>query len=221
MPENKYIPVNFYFLIPYVLWIITGGILFFSFDKQVLFAVINTHHTPLLDTFMYYATWMGEGVTITCVLLLLLVIPALRNWWYFLAAVLCNVLPTLVTQWVKHAVNAPRPLNYFNKAAWIHISPEWPVYMDQSFPSGHTTGSFSMFCFLSLLLPVRYRKLGILFFALALLTGCSRMYLAAHFFADVYAGSIIGGIVALLFYIVVSRYSNNNIVQEPRKLPIS
>lgn len=177
------------------------------FDKQTLFAAVNTHYTDWANVLMYYTTWIGEGLIISVILFLLLIlVPSFRNWWYFVTALLCASLPALVSQWVKHWHNMPRPLNYFNKASWIHIMPDWPVLMKNSFPSGHTTGAFSLMCFLSLMLPAKYRAWGLLLFCVALMVAYSRLYLAAHFFEDVYAGSIIGGSVTLLIYTIMKHY---------------
>lgn len=180
----------------------------FTNDRQTLFFAVNGHHTSALDRFMLYATHMGEGEFMTVALLVLLGAQALRNWWYFAAAVLCNVLPTLVTQLVKHAVNAPRPLAYYNKASWVHIDTAWPMLMNNSFPSGHSTGAFSFFCFLAFLLPPGKRWVGLVFFGLAALVGYSRMYLAAHFFADVYVGSIIGVSIVTFVMLLMNRYQH-------------
>ena len=209
MSKQPYTSYNPFFLIPFIAWVAIGGLLLIFFDKQILFAAVNTHYNAVGDVTMFYTTWIGEGVTITTLLLLLLfVIPAFRNWWYFITALLCNVLPTLVTQYVKHAANAPRPLKYFHEADWVHILPAWPRLYNQSFPSGHSTGAFALFCFLSMLLPLKYNKVGLLFFCLALAVAYSRLYVAAHFFADVYTGSIIGGSVSLATFSVMRRYQH-------------
>jgi membrane-associated phospholipid phosphatase len=92
----------------------------------------------------------------------------------------------------------------------MHYRPEWPVLLERSFPSGHSEGAFSFLCFLSLLLPYRYNKLGILFFLLALTVCYSRIYLAAHFFEDVYAGSIIGTVATTLIFSFMVRYKKQN-----------
>ena len=135
-----------------MIWAVVGAILLLVFDKQTLFSAINTHYSSFGDTLMYYASDMGVGYVITVVLaILLIVVPSFRNAWYFTAALLCNALPSIITQVVKHFVDSQRPLNYFHSAAWVHILPEWPRYMINSFPSGHTTGAFSFFCFLSFL----------------------------------------------------------------------
>jgi membrane-associated phospholipid phosphatase len=78
--------------------------------------------------------------------------------------------------------------------------------MERSFPSGHTTGAFCLFCFLAILLPPRYKPLGLVCFLVALAVGWSRMYLAAHFFLDVYVGSIL----ATVFVVCVVALMNRN-----------
>lgn len=173
---------------------------------QYCFALVNTHHTSFTDELMYYITWIGEGSVITIILLILLGAAPLRNWWFVITALLCNVLPTIITQVVKNTVGAPRPLKYFGDPAWVHMDPSWPRLFTDSFPSGHTTGAFSLFCLLSMLLPKRYRYVGLAFFIIALSVAYSRLYLAAHFLVDVYAGSIIGGLSALLIFAVMKHY---------------
>ena len=84
--------------------------------------------------------------------------------------------------------------------------PQWPVLMKNSFPSGHTTGAFSLMCFLSFMLPARYRPWGIVLFFIALMVAYSRLYLAAHFYEDAYVGSIIGGFGTLIIYTIMKRY---------------
>lgn len=206
--RTPYTSLNPFFLVPFVIWVVVGALLLLAFDKEQLFSSINGHHTSFSDVLMYYITYMGEGGFITIVLLLLLGIGSFRNWWYFTAALCSNVIPAFITQFIKHRANAPRPLKYFNEARWIHTLPEWPRLMEHSFPSGHTCGAFGLFCFLALLLPYRYRVFGLLFFLLAILVAYSRMYLAAHFFIDVYVGSIIGTTFTLLINLLMKRFSH-------------
>ena len=190
--KGPYSSYNPFFLIPFIIWIVAGGIALLLFNKEELFRFFNANHTAALDSLMYYVTRTGEGVFTAVVLLMLFAFRTLRNWWYVIAALGCTVLSALLTQAVKSYVNAPRPLNYFKEASWIHTLPDAPRLFNRSFPSGHACGAFALFCLLSLLLTPRYRAYGIVFFIFALLVGYSRMYLAAHFFSDVYVGSILG-----------------------------
>ncbi len=200
-----YTSFNKYFLVPFSIWIIAGGIALFFFDKQVLFAIFNTHHSSFGDVCMYYISMLGEGPFSAILLLLLLGMRKLRNWWYFIAAACCNILSAFLTQGVKYLVKAPRPLQYFNNAPWIHALPEWPHLYNHSFPSGHTCAGFALFSFLAFLLPPRHKSWGIPLFIVALLIAYSRIYLAAHFFLDVYVGSILGTCFTIML-LAIMRY---------------
>jgi membrane-associated phospholipid phosphatase len=199
-------PLNPYFFYPFLAWIVCGGILLTVFDRRELFYFINSRHNAVTDVLMYRITWMGQGEVIIPVLLLMMAFTAYRNWWYFTTALACSITPLIVQKLLKIWIDSPRPLNYFNHAPWIHISSDWPVLLNFSFPSGHSEGAFSFFCFLSLLLKPHHRRYGLLFFILALSVCYSRVYLAAHFFADIYAGSIIGGSVTMLVFVFMSKY---------------
>jgi membrane-associated phospholipid phosphatase len=202
------LPYNPYFLFPFLLWVVVGGVLLSVFSKEALFFGLNTHYNAVGNTIMYYTTWMGEGFVVVTALLLLMLLPRFRNWWYFSTAVLCNIIPFLLQQWLKAVFNAPRPQLYFKGNMLLHYIPDWPVLLHNSFPSGHSEGAFSFFCFLSLLLPERYRKWGLLFFLLGMAVCYSRLYLAAHFFEDVYLGSIIGATGTTLVYIVMYSFKS-------------
>ncbi len=201
--KKQYISYNPFFLLPFLVWVIAGGLLLMNFSNKDLFSAVNSHYNDTADVFMYYITWLGQGVVITTVLFLLFAIPRFRTFWYFITALLCNLLPFFIQQLLKSYYDSPRPLNYFKHAPWIHISKDWPELLYRSYPSGHSEGAFCFLCFLSLLLPHKYRAAGLIFFLLALTVCYSRMYLAAHFFADVYAGSIVGTVMCILIYSVI------------------
>ena len=204
--QKPYTSYNIYFFIPFLLWVSLGGIALLIYDEKVLFASVNAHYYSSTDVLMYYVTTLGEGIISGVVLLLLLYMRSFRNWWYFSAAMLSNVLPPFIIQVIKHSVKAPRPLNYFKGAQWIHILPEWPRLMNNSFPSGHTCAAFCFFTLIAIFLRPGYKWLGMVFFFLAMLVAYSRLYLAAHFFIDVYVGSIIGTIFTTLIIFLLNRY---------------
>lgn len=205
--NKPYTSFNKYFLIPFAIWVVIGGIALYQNDKETLFRIFNTNHTRFLDSIMLGVTTLGEGWFIAVVLLTLFAYSRFRNWWYFLTAAAATILPSILTQILKSVYGAARPLKYFNNADWIHILPDWPRLMERSFPSGHSCGAFSMYCLLSLLLSVKYKWVGAVLFFLALSTAYSRMYLAAHFFEDVYVGSIIGTLVAMLTVSIMNKLS--------------
>lgn len=202
------ISYNLYFLLPFAAWVLSGGVLLSYFDKETLFKFFNSRHSAFADTLLPFITMLGEGWFITLVLVSLMLVSVYRSWAYFVLALLSTALPSLVTQLLKSNFAAPRPLKYFSGVDWIHILPHWPRLMERSFPSGHSCGAFGLFCLLALLLPRKYQPLGIVFFLLALLVAISRIYLAAHFFEDIYAGSILGVIFTLFAVITMKRFQH-------------
>jgi membrane-associated phospholipid phosphatase len=197
---------NPYFFIPFMLWCIAGAYLLCSYDSTYLFSGINQHYHPVTDLLMEVMSRLGEGGTIVLIGLCFWILKPFRNLYFFTAAVLCTLVPSLVTQLVKYQVAAPRPMTVYADQAWVHHLNHWALLHNNSFPSGHTTGAFSFFCMLACIMPGGKRAWGLFFFLFALLTGYARVYLAAHFFADVYVGSIIGTILsfsicAVVFYI--------------------
>ncbi len=177
------------------------------YPRRALFATINSHHTAAADSVFNAYTNLGDGMAVTFILLTLFGAPAFRNLWFAITAAACNVIPALVVQIIKLIVAAPRPLRYYGADSnWIHIADGWrKLEGHHSFPSGHTAGAFSLFCFLALLLPKRWAPLGGVFFFAALVVGYTRMYLAAHFYADVYAGSVVGTLTTLGIFALMRR----------------
>lgn len=201
--RNVHFTYNPFFLIPFFIWIILGSLVQFFFDKQQLFSLVNSHYTNTLDIIMSFITTWGEGSFIIPVLLLLWLYKKEHRHTVFLWTILlANIGAFLFSQAIKNIINAPRPLNYFHEATWIHILPNWAHYYHNSFPSGHTTGAFALFSFVSFLLKGKYRVFGLLFFLMALTVAYSRLYLAAHFFMDVYTGSIVGTVFSTLAFTI-------------------
>jgi membrane-associated phospholipid phosphatase len=214
LDNTKRISYNPYFIYPFLAWMAAGAIALANMSKHDLFFAINTHYSDTGDVFMYYVTWLGQAEVIIPALLLLLFIPRLRNWWYFLTALACNVIPFIVQHFIKSWLNYPRPLLLYSNTPGVHYRPEWPELLHTSFPSGHSQGAFSFFCFLSLLLPARFRVYGFVFFLMGMMVCYSRIYLAAHFFSDVYAGSLLGVTLTTLIFAIMSNFKGSLIKQE-------
>jgi len=187
------------------------------FERQLLFAFVNTHYNDFGNFLMSWCSTMGEAPFIVTAALFSFLVPTNRNIWHFLCMALCLSMPSVVTQIIKHWLELPRPMTVYAGAKWLHHIDAWPVLHANSFPSGHTTGAFSLFSILAWELPRRYRAFGLFFFALALSVAYARLYLAAHFFADVYAGSIAGTLVALLCYVLVMKLKQWYLYRDERK----
>ena len=197
---------------PFLAWMLTGSILLMASNRDIIFKTVNLHHTSFLDYFMRGITEIGDGTGATIILLSMVIFfKSCRNWWYVLAAVFCNVAPALMIQGLKSMVHAPRPLEFYKAdPSWIHIREQWPHLFHRSFPSGHSGCIFSMTCFLSMILPKGWGRVGLALFILAMLVAYSRMYLAAHFYADIFVGSMLGTIGTIFCFALMRRWSNHS-----------
>lgn len=182
-----------YFGILFIIWVIVGGFFLLWEKNREIYLWINKNNNALGDFIFPNLSALGTflGVVI-CLVVLLISSRKFRNIRFLLVFIICNLIPFIVVQVLKNIFNAPRPLNYFESADWIHRIAGQPENYHLSFPSGHSAGVFALCCFSALLVPKRWSGIGILLFFLALSTAYSRIYLSQHFFADVYAGSIIG-----------------------------
>ena len=198
---------------------LAGSLLFVVYDRDAIFSVVNLHHSTFLDYFMRGITELGDGVGSTITLFAMMIFfKDCRNWWYVLAATVCCGVPAILIQVLKSLVHAPRPLEYYGTgmskvytdAAWIHIRQQWPHLFERSFPSGHSGSVFSTCCFLSMILPRGWGRAGLALFLVAILVAYSRMYLAAHFYADIFVGSMLGTVGTVFCFALMRQWSKRS-----------
>lgn len=185
------------FLVLCFVWWICGAILLIFMGNQSLFRIIHSHHAVFFDYVFRFFTTLGEFVVIGSILVLLLLFK-FKNWHFFLLILLTQLFPFLLTQGLKFLYQEPRPFAVFGEQDWFHKVAGVTLHSNLSFPSGHTSGAFSFFTLMAILLVKRNVFWSISFFFLALLVGYSRMYLGQHFFVDVYFGSMVGTLGCLL-----------------------
>ncbi|SFE33403.1 Membrane-associated phospholipid phosphatase [Chitinophaga sp. CF118] len=197
---------NLWFFIPFLLWVVTGAVLqIFFFTHEELFLAINQAHAPWADVLMTGVTYIGDGITFGIMLAIILMLRKIR---LFCNAAAILILVTIVVQTAKHFFNAPRPMHYFSDPSLIHTVKWVTVHGSCSFPSGHTTTAFAMFCFLALI--SKNKIAGALFMFMGLIAAWSRIYLAQHFFIDVYVGSIIGTLSSVFIYMLFEQRKINS-----------
>ena len=88
---------------------------------------------------------------------------------------------------LKNLIKRARPYQKFLDLEALYMPPD-----PYSFPSGHTCAAFTMAFVSKLVLPVAWPY----FLVVALIIALSRVYLAAHYPSDVFAGVIIAGFSA-------------------------
>ena len=175
----------------YLLFLLVGGVLLFLVNKGDVLLWINERHGGFGDVFFRYFTWFGDGKLVIGVVILLLIFRFKKGIIAAVATIVCGAAIYLL----KRGFDIDRPIRFFEG---VDLNVVEGVKMNHhfSFPSGHTAGAFCLFTLLALLFP--NRRFQVFCFSMAFLVGISRIYLVQHFFEDVYAGSILGVLIATL-----------------------
>ena len=187
---------------PYLLFLLAGGVLQWRYSQAEIFLFVNTHYHAWADYLFAYGTHLGDGLFYAAVVLLLLFV----RYQYAITALAAFLLSGLTAQLLKRLAfsGALRPKAFFEKSGQVlHWVDGVEVHLRNSFPSGHATTAFSLFCLLSLL--AGQKRWGGFWFALALGAAYSRVYLGQHFFGDIFAGSLIGVGTTVACYLLLNR----------------
>ncbi|MBF0169852.1 MAG: phosphatase PAP2 family protein [Nitrospinae bacterium] len=173
-----------------------------SLDASLFFAVNNGLSTPWLDGVMTFFTVAGDfaGWALFGALFILLwdTPNAKRRLLAFAAAL---ALSGGTVNLIKEVVARDRPLEAFKQgidAGTVTIHTPYHELVARSFPSGHTQAAFTAALFF--VLYYRHRGWGALLLTTASLVGFSRIYVGAHYPADVAAGALLGAAGAWLVW---------------------
>jgi undecaprenyl-diphosphatase len=146
-------------------------------------------------------------VTITVIVYLLLTRRA-RTALFVLAAVSSGAL---LTFWLKEAFGRERPT----------LVPDVDLVRGAAFPSGHTMMATVTYLTLAALLAGTQERRRVRAYLigsatlLSILIGISRVYLAVHWPTDVIAGWAAGAVWALLGWMVLRRFQQRGVTEEP------
>lgn len=119
---------------------------------------------------------------------------------FWLVAVSIYLTDIDITNTIKETIARPRPLHVANKP-WnehVRVIPEEELHGANSFPSGHTSGTFALFT--PIFWYIRNRKARAGLFSWGVLQGFSRVYTAAHFPFCVLMGGFVGFSVGTLVF---------------------
>lgn len=153
-----------------------------------------------LNKFFYYITYLGDGAVAALILFIIL----LYNIRLGLYATASFLTATLLSITLKHQmyddVNRPSFVFKYFIGTKLKLVEGVDLYIHNSFPSGHSTQAFSIF--MCLVFATNNQAYKFLFFALAVLTAISRVYLSQHWLVDITVGSIIGTLFSLVYYFI-------------------
>lgn len=204
---KKLIQENRYFFMPYTVFLLACIILLASYPKAELHILLNKANSPFFDIFFKYATWLGNGVVVA-VLFIILIFVSYRYAFAFLTGSLATALVVnLFKKVIFH--NMYRPSKYFElyETYKLHFVEGVKLHSLQSFPSGHTATAFNLFIMMAFI--VKNNTLKFLFFIMAALVAYSRVYLSQHFLMDITAGSVVGVTVMALIFVWFEKFNKN------------
>ncbi len=177
---------------------------------RALFHLINAAHAPFWDAVMIYISRRESWVSAYAVLILALIHLYRRR-----AALLLPLLVATVgaadyisssgfKPWLKRLRPCHDPL----LADSVRLVAEYGCGGRYGFMSSHAANTMALAAFLTLVLPRRFVlfKWGLGLWVL--LTGYSRVYLAAHYPGDILAGWVLGGVLGwggALLYTALTR----------------
>ncbi len=193
LKENKFYGIGF------LVWSLLGALLIFSTKKGDIILFFSDHRSVYGDLFFRYATMAGEEIAYLLILLFLLIYQRHAAW----LVPITGGIVLLVSKGLKEVFQQDRPVAWFKKLDLfdtLNVIAGEPLFSGaSSFPSGHTMSAFALFGILALLLPQK-KTVSLLILLIAVVVGISRVYLIHHFFIDIYAGSVIGTMLALIIY---------------------
>ena len=169
-----------------------------ALDQQLLLA-INRAHTPALDALMLFASNRLVWFPAYAVLLGWLIYLFRRRAWLLVPLLFAAVgaADSITSRLFKPFFARPRPCHDGRLVGLLHL-PDGCGGMF-GFLSSHAANSVALAVFLALVLPAgRFRLLKWGVAAWALLLSYSRLYLAAHYPADVLGGALVGALLAWL-----------------------
>jgi membrane-associated phospholipid phosphatase len=178
-----------------LLFLLGGAVLLLLVSKETLFWKLNQLHSYPADLALKYITHVGDGLLMIGVAVVALGLGYRK---LGILLILTFLLSGLLAQGLKRLKPEPRPGAYLAQIDAIHKVDGKLLKGKNSFPSGHTTTAFAMFALLAF--ATRSLGLQIIYFLAAVAVGYSRIYLGQHFFADVWAGALLGFASAVVMF---------------------
>ncbi|WP_406241662.1 phosphatase PAP2 family protein [Tissierella carlieri] len=168
-----------------------------KFDDLFINIINRKMKHKYLDTIMYRATNLGGAVFSSLLVLILILIGSSNVKLIGLEALGALTISQIIVHALKRILSRERPYKIIEQLNTFGIN-----LKDYSFPSGHTTASFSIATTIALNIP----KLSIVVFVIAIIVGISRIYLGVHYPTDVTAGILLGIGTALVIHFYLLEY---------------
>ena len=193
---GKLIDANRYFIIPFILFTTLFFTLLGIYGNARLFLQVNSHYSNFADFLFLYLTNLGDGIIAALFIVVLLWVSFRDALTFLIITLLITIIVNILKDHIFPELN--RPVAYFGTSEILHIISGYDPPTLGTFPSGHSATAFSVGLYWSILIKNRFVK--VLLFFIAFFVGYSRMYISAHFPADVVTGALIGVFITLICY---------------------
>ncbi|MTI67261.1 MAG: phosphatase PAP2 family protein [Firmicutes bacterium] len=160
-------------------------------DQKIFYFLNGKLKCRPLDITMPYLTRLGGAVFSILLPLILLLFGKNKTRIIGFEILVSITLSHLFVRVIKNKFSRVRPYDILENINTYNIT-----LKDYSFPSGHTTASFSMATVISLNIPY----LMAIIMGLATIIGISRIYVGVHYPSDVMVGIILGSSTSYLVH---------------------
>ena len=169
-----------------------------SIDRQLLL-LINDWNSPFFDSVMWFISGKLTWLPLYAVLLWLVIRKAGRNWWIALIGIGLTVAlaDSISVHCFKNVVLRYRPTHNLELEGILHIVNGYHGGM-YGFVSSHAANTFGVATFICLVLRHKAAWIGLM--AWAALVCYSRMYIGAHYPADIACGGLLGALCGYAAY---------------------
>lgn len=167
------------------------------FDNFFIKIINGRMKNKFLDSFMYRITDLGGAIFTSLFSIAIILFGNASTRIIGLEAILTMGIAQTIVQILKRGFGRERPYNMIENINTFKIE-----LKDFSFPSGHTTASFSI----ATILALNITQISLLVYFLAFIIGVSRIYLAVHYPSDVIVGIVLGVVPAMIVHFLLNDF---------------